>query len=550
MLMSIYSTALSGLFAFVAATGPRYGGSIRTHGALTPEGAIILTSVLAKTIELSFVTAFVAFLGQVLSRRAFIREQGRGVTLAEMSMRNWITQPGTLVTQWNAVKYAGLSLLGALSLVAAIMATLYTAAASALVQPQLKFGNWEPKLMTGMVRSSFANPQYMAEQCATPIKHDFDTQGNNVGGSTCLQLEHAAQGFTNYIQYLSNWKNISDLGDGTDQLQNRPRGTGLLGENISLMGQWVEIVDTATVSNNYGGRAVNNVSLAMPHAGVPAAAQLSQNGIIQPNDLDGQGIYSLHASVPSPVIHVLCANANRDELAPLVYSSWPGANTSALSEWPTMAATPQNKTVLDDIFGWNDWDNVTSPGEPRPAFPKLPKPFNTLLNHSIYYGPDAIYMLGRAPPGQGEIYTLCSLRASLTLSCSTRFNASGYGGSMEAICEDKNDDMQYLKSIDKPSPGFTATSGDWKNVATEWGNSLSLNAGEFDGDASNARLLTQLILNKPVLNKALPSPAEALAVMAGSTLVISTLNAPFVPFYVSDFYPFPTGGQRPSLHLI
>jgi hypothetical protein len=52
---------------------------------------------MAKLIELSFVTSFVAFLGQVLSRRAFMKEQGRGVTLSELSMWRWVVQPGTLV---------------------------------------------------------------------------------------------------------------------------------------------------------------------------------------------------------------------------------------------------------------------------------------------------------------------------------------------------------------------------------------------------------------------------------------------------------------------
>jgi hypothetical protein len=52
---------------------------------------------MAKLIELSFVTAFVAFLGQVLSRRAFMKDHGRGVTLSELSMWRWVVQPGK---QW------------------------------------------------------------------------------------------------------------------------------------------------------------------------------------------------------------------------------------------------------------------------------------------------------------------------------------------------------------------------------------------------------------------------------------------------------------------
>lgn len=77
---------------------------------MRPATAILWTSIVAKIIELSFVTGFVAFLGQVLSRRAFSRASGgRGVTLSELSMWRWVVQPGTLITHWETAKYAGLS---------------------------------------------------------------------------------------------------------------------------------------------------------------------------------------------------------------------------------------------------------------------------------------------------------------------------------------------------------------------------------------------------------------------------------------------------------
>jgi hypothetical protein len=99
----------------------------------------VLTSVMAKLIELSFVTSFVAFLGQVLSRRAFMKEQGRGVTLSELSMWRWVVQPGTLITHWETAKYAGVTVLGLLSLLSAVLATLYAPAATAL-------GEWLPRI--------------------------------------------------------------------------------------------------------------------------------------------------------------------------------------------------------------------------------------------------------------------------------------------------------------------------------------------------------------------------------------------------------------------
>jgi len=58
-------------------------------------------------------------------------------------------------------------------------------------------------------------------------------------------------------------------------------------------------------------------------------------------------------------------------------------------------------------------------------------------------------------------------------------------------------------------------------------NSISLNNGVFDGDASTARILTQLQLKEPALNKTLPSPAEGLASIMMCTVLDLTPNFPF-----------------------
>lgn len=57
---------------------------------------------------------------------------------------------------------------------------------------------------------------------------------------------------------------------------------------------------------------------------------------------------------------------------------------------------------------------------------------------------------------------------------------------------------------------------------------LSLSAGVTKGNASNARILTQMIVTKPDYNTGLPSMAEALAVFAGCTLIQSITDTPFV----------------------
>ena len=43
-----------------------------------------------------------------------------------------------MFVHWQSVRYAGLSRLGVIAVIATIIALLYTSAATALVQPQLK----------------------------------------------------------------------------------------------------------------------------------------------------------------------------------------------------------------------------------------------------------------------------------------------------------------------------------------------------------------------------------------------------------------------------
>lgn len=131
LVLTIYSTVLSGLWLGVALRKPRYGRHITTNGRFPPATASLLCTAIAKTIELSFVTVFVALIGQVLSRRAFNGES-KGFTIAEMSMRTWVMQPGTMIIHWLTVRIAAFSILGAISLAAAIMAMLYTTASDAL----------------------------------------------------------------------------------------------------------------------------------------------------------------------------------------------------------------------------------------------------------------------------------------------------------------------------------------------------------------------------------------------------------------------------------
>lgn len=123
LILAVFSTVFSAIYLIMAISQPRYGRAIRQQGGkLTPSSAAFLTSFFAKLVELSFVTIIVAFIGQALARRAFKLEHARGVTLAELSMRAWVVQPGTMLTQWASVRYAGVTFLGVVSFLAALLA--------------------------------------------------------------------------------------------------------------------------------------------------------------------------------------------------------------------------------------------------------------------------------------------------------------------------------------------------------------------------------------------------------------------------------------------
>ena len=231
--------------------------------------------------------------------------------------------------------------------------------------------------------------------------------------------------------------------------------------------------------------------------------------------------------MPSPVVNVICANAaDGKELDPLVYSTWPNA-TLNITSWPENHGLPnattwqdQNKTALDEVFQWGG--NYT---RQRPIFAKYPKQYNTIVNSSKLFA-DSIYLLGTTAAGD---YTVCSIRGSITPNCSTEYRASMSGGLLTTRCEDPKDDLSYHRSDKDATNGIL--NKDWINVAISWITALSLNTGISDGQASNSRLLTQLILANPALNPSLPSIAEALAELAGCTLLLSTLDSPFIHYW-------------------
>ena len=541
ILLALYSTILSGMFVIIALNRPRWQ-SISTNGKLTPSSAALITTILAKTIEMSFVTVIIAMIGQDLSRRASSRHRS-GITLAELNMRSWIMQPGTMISRWESVQYAGISFLGLVSVLAAVFAMLYTPACSALVQPQLRSSPWEQRNMSGLVQTSFANKDHIQMECFTPLPEGEDQIERR---PTCVSIEHAAMAYKNYFNYLGMWSGKEDSSNFSD----RPNGTAWFSNDTTVVAPWVDLDQNAAFIYPGTDIIVNNVSLAFPHAGVATAARDPKNGITQPEDLDGVGRYSINASVASPLLHSLCATVSEKHLAPLIFEKWRLTNeTLNHTSWPeqlrfsnTHPSPYLGGTALDDIFEWGEkYGKYSWP----PVFMRLPQDFNTMVNGtggpSQLWGRNAVYILGKGnSTGSGTDPTtrldffLCQLQVSQTPYCYTSYQASGQGAVLEAACDTSppsGHTMRYIEGEkDAPNSRIFADK-DWPNVASEMATALSLNDGSFEGKSSNARLLSQFLLRQPTLDPKRPSLAEALAVLSGCTLLQSTLDAPFIHFW-------------------
>ncbi len=539
ILLSLFSTILSGIFFIIAIRAPRYGKSIGTDGSLTISKAAFLTSFCAKMIELSFVTILVAFIGQCLARRAFDKAGKTGVTIADMHMRLLPSQPGMVLTQPQSVRYAASTWLGVLTIIATIAALLYTSASTALVQPQLKFSQWEARTVQGLVATSFANTGYVQQKCKTPIVAASGLDDEVDSQLTCLQIDHASHAYHNYQHWLSTWADFATAGNGSAYLASRPKGYAMFNDNTTVIGPWIEKKNITM--HQPEGWIINNVTMAFPHPGVVQAAQDPANGIMQPNELNGLGIYSIRASVPSPFINITCAmGIDEASLAPFLYRNPNNGvlyNNSTLQ--PHQPADPYlDGTPFDAIFEWGpDYGEYNWP----PIFPMLPSEYNTLANDTtnLPFGRKSIYVLGKGGVTVTTNYALCELRVGQTPDCSTQYNASSNSATLEAICSDRKDGMRYVDSTPDATSGNDSYNSDWPKIASMWVASINMASGVIGGNSSTARLWSELIFSDPLKdwktgellpNINLPSPAEALAVMSGCTLLQSALDAPFVEY--------------------
>jgi hypothetical protein len=383
-------------------------------------------------------------------------------------------------------------------------------------------------------------------------------------------MPNSITAYHNAASFLGTWAHVHEGGEGaSSDLAFRPNATGMLFDNTTAIGSWIATNSSnMTASYEQYNRIVNNVTLAMPHAGITAAAKDPKNGIVQPAELGGVGEYSLKASVVSSAVNVLCANVNETEIAPLICVTWPNATILTSKDNPTQKLASAdyandvqllpgesylNSTVVDDIFEWGSKYHRQPPVFPMvshillSSVPsktcQLPIEYNSIANVTMSNS-DAIYLLIKASDALTSAYTLCELKSFLYPACSTPFNISGLSGAtLQSFCDDPNDKMRYGSSV--PDPPISRNF-DWKNIGWDWMISLSLNTGITNANSSTSRTLANLISvdtgpGSSALNPLMPSISEALAVMAGDTLLLSTVDAGFY-----HFWPFQNTSLEPG----
>lgn len=383
LLLSVYSTVLSGVWLVVAIARPRYGQFISPTGIL-PSTATTLCAIFAKSIEISSVAVFVVSLGQLLTRRSL---SARGISLADITMRYWIIQPSLIFTRAGDVRHAGTNALGIFTILTALSVLFFTSASDALVSPNLKSGKWERTILKGGLQTFYGDAIYASTLCRTPLGSEMDPEGQPV---ICPLLGFTDFALHDFDSFMNTWYETTSLGGGFPlEIASRPQPTSSTLDKLAVKGSWVN-QESSNVAAKFEelSRIVNNVTLSMPHSVVYFAAQDAAKNLPQPTDGSGFGEYTVRASVLSPTANCLCANVLSSELAPLVYVEWPNARISGESsslfdddgaphqklppeDWvkeaiPFPGKMYLNSTTVDDIFEWGEkYENMP------PVFPSV-----------------------------------------------------------------------------------------------------------------------------------------------------------------------------------
>lgn len=97
-----------------------------------PSLAKIVSSLIAKLIELLYGTVCILYLGQLLTRRSTNNDTHQGVSLDQICMRDWIIDPGSMIGDGKVLELGLKSSLGWFVLIAVTTSWVYGTASSNL----------------------------------------------------------------------------------------------------------------------------------------------------------------------------------------------------------------------------------------------------------------------------------------------------------------------------------------------------------------------------------------------------------------------------------
>ncbi|KAJ3522959.1 hypothetical protein NM208_g12642 [Fusarium decemcellulare] len=508
LLLSAYSTSMSGLWLAAALVQPRWGHLISSTHGISPSTAAMLSALLSPNPP-----------------RA--GRETNGITLGEMTMRSWIIQPGSVFTHWHIVPLTGRTYLGILSLAALVATTFYTTASEALVSPKLKFGGWENLQLNATVDTKYGNFLYAATKCPQLFGPAPERESRpeleewavtKAKRSFILELNY--KGTRDLFTFISQWHQLSDDDNnlGANSLK-RPAGNTLLDDNITIASTQVETKhQNVTAHYNQWGRIVDNFTLSIPHPSV-------WDALLLPRKKGEGGGLTARAGVVSPSLNVLCVNMAKEELEPLIYETWPHSKHDGFLNWTQNEMDAdwvfRNRTAVDEIFGWK-----FNLDQGQPVFYSYPEHNNFAV--APLESSKASFLTKAA---NFDNYTLCEARSWLSTDCSTHIDiSSGQQPFMYAHCEDTNDEDRYEASLDQ-HPIKPQDSKRWVELAVLWCLSVGIQPMSFldtslqNATSNSGMILAELVLRTPSLPSSRPTLAEAFSASMLSTLVSSARGA-------------------------
>ena len=156
------------------------------------------------------------------------------------------------------------------------------AAKTHVVQPQLRLPPWEHTVLAGEVAGDFSSTLQANTTCLTEWPDVGDTQW---GGSTCLAVKWSSLCGSNFVSYMSAWDDDMARQNPppwmSDKISERLPIGAALDNNITVTTTWLGDHDIEAASKK-AGRIVNNITIAVPHRGVPSAARNTENDLLQP----------------------------------------------------------------------------------------------------------------------------------------------------------------------------------------------------------------------------------------------------------------------------